>query len=238
LIRFSEKLITNGIGPQKHCRLLLRVEEELATYYGSAVGGYFPEIQSELQSGESLLWSGQPLKRILFHQRDLFSIPFSLLWGGFAIFWEWGATGHFGRANHGATTFFFALWGIPFVLMGQYMIWGRFMYIAWRKGRTFYAVTNKRVLIVTTGFSRKVIDAYFRSIDSVSLSTRPDGVGTVEFSPNIAPSLRSRFGNRGNHQLDIDLSSLAFYDIDDARNVYQQIQLQRDQTSRLDSNKG
>lgn len=208
----------------------------MATLTSSSYPGYFPEIQSELIAGESLLWCGQPLRRIVFHQRDLFAIPFSLLWGGFAIFWEWGVTGHIGNSqhSHGAPAFF-VLWGIPFVLIGQYLIWGRFLYTAWRKGRTFYAVTNKRVLVVSTGMSRKVIDGYFRNLDSAALSVRSDGVGTIEFSSETFSGSAWGFGRRNrNNQLDIDLATLVFFDIQDVRGVYQIIQTQREQASLRD----
>jgi hypothetical protein len=89
-------------------------------------------IQPELTSGESLLWAGQPNSGVIFHKEDLFLIPFSLLWGGFAIFWEGAVAGYWGSSGtrSGHAWVFGMIWGIPFVLIGQYMIWGRFLYSA------------------------------------------------------------------------------------------------------------
>jgi hypothetical protein len=200
----------------------------MSTFAGTYNASY-AEIQPELLAGESLLWAGQPQKKVIFHSRDWFAIPFSFMWGGFAIFWEWGVTGGLGSSGRHSPDFFM-LWGIPFVVMGQYMIWGRFLYTAWRKGRTHYGVTNKRVLILNSGSTRKITDRYFASLDSVSLSVRSDGIGTIEFSPAAIhnPSFWSN-GRRRNNQIDIDLSQPIFHDIEDARSVYELIQAQRQQ---------
>jgi Bacterial PH domain len=212
---------------------LSSIEANVGSFTVSSPYNIATELQSEMGSGESLLWSGQPQQKVIFHQQDWFAIPFSLMWGGFAIFWECGVTGFWGNSepSHAAPGFF-ALWGIPFVVIGQYLIWGRFLYTGWKKARTYYGVTNKRVLVLNTGSSRRVTDAYFSSIDSVSLTSRPDGIGTIEFAPEPSSqsvwSSNSRRG-RGN-QLGIDLSRLAFFDINDARNVYQLIQSQREKT--------
>lgn len=189
------------------------------------------ELQAELVSGEALLWAGQPSRKVVFHARDAFTIPFSLLWGGFAIFWELGVTG-FLSTPKGGPSLFMALWGIPFVLMGQYMIWGRFLYTAWRKGYTHYGITNRRILILNTAPSRRLTDRSLRNLDTLSLLARNDGVGTIEFrSDTENPAMWGSWGWRRSgryNQIDIDLSDTVFYDIADARPVYRLLQEQRE----------
>ena len=60
-------------------------------------------VQPELTSGESILWAGQPNSRVVFHKEDALLVPFSLLWGGFAIFWELGVMGYWGSGSRGGT---------------------------------------------------------------------------------------------------------------------------------------
>jgi hypothetical protein len=206
----------------------------MATSFSGVYSDVLAQLQPELLAGESLLWSGQPLKKVIFHQRDLFAIPFSLLWGGFAIFWEWGVTDHFGGSPHGhPAPALFALWGIPFVVMGQYLIWGRFVYTAWKKGKTYYGVTNKRIIVISDGFGRKVIDGYLRNLDSASLTLRADGIGTIEFGRPTMSTPNWGFGQRSrNNQIDINLGSLAFFDIPDARAAYQIFQSQREMATK------
>ena len=82
-------------------------------------------IQPELLPGESIVWAGRPNPRIVFHHQDAILIPFSLLWGGFAIFWEAGVMGLGPLGTHSGQPWGFGvIWGIPFVLIGQYLILG------------------------------------------------------------------------------------------------------------------
>lgn len=93
-----------------------------------------------LRHGEQLRWVGQPDPGVRFTPADLFLVPFSILWGGFAIFWELSAI------RTGAP-FFFALWGVPFVLAGLYFIVGRFIYKKRRKLTTVYGLTDSRAIV-------------------------------------------------------------------------------------------
>jgi hypothetical protein len=94
-------------------------------------------LAEALGDHEELLWAGQPRPGVRFSKADLLLVPFSLVWGGFALVWEAGVL--FAHAP-----WFLCIWGVPFVLMGQYIIWGRFLVDARRRSRTFYGLTQDR----------------------------------------------------------------------------------------------
>lgn len=133
-----------------------------------------PEIQTQLSSDEKVLWSGQPKQGVIIRGADIFMIPFSVMWGGFAIFWEVSVL-------KSDAPGFFALWGIPFVLVGLYLIVGRFFFEATQRARTFYAVTNERILIVSGVLNRKIKSLNLRTLSDLSLSEGKGDEGTVSF---------------------------------------------------------
>jgi hypothetical protein len=175
-------------------------------------------LQSELSSNEDVLWTGKPNPRVIFHRSDWAGIPFSLLWGGFAIFWEAGVTGHFGF-DHGKTApFFFMLWGIPFVIGGQYLIWGRFFYAAWRKKRVIYAITNLRVIVLSLPPKPKTITAYIDTLPVIDKEMRSDGIGILKFGHVSKPITAGR-GRGNNYDIDglfLNSGVPVFVDIDNA----------------------
>ena len=134
------------------------------------------ELGIQLGTGERLLWAGRPRQGIFLRSADLLLIPFSLLWGGFAFFWEYSMV----TSN---APFFMSLWGIPFVLIGVYFIVGRFFVDARQRARTFYGLTNERVLIVSGIRRTTVRSLQLRSMSDVALSEGPDGTGTLTFGP-------------------------------------------------------
>lgn len=102
------------------------------------------ELQPFLLPGERLLWAGRPDPGVWFTPGDLALIPLSILWCGFAVFWESLAV----TGNGGA---FFIIWGVPFIAAGLYFVVGRFFYKRYRKGRTIYGITPGRAIVLTGG---------------------------------------------------------------------------------------
>ena len=178
------------------------------------------KLQSELVSGENLVWAGKPNPGKIFHSDDLFMIPFSLLWGGFAIFWESGVLGLWGHSSKHPAPFFFILWGIPFVVIGQYLIWGRFIYDAWLKRRTYYGVTNRRLLVVQESTKRKTCSMY---IDAIPTVERDGGsVGTLRFGTKFPVGAGRNQRTRNWSRFNVG-GVPVFADIDDADYVYRLI---------------
>jgi hypothetical protein len=131
-------------------------------------------ISSQLSGGERLLWSGRPRQGLMLRPSDAFVIPFTLLWCGFAIFWETGVV----RSHAPA---FMQLWGIPFVLVGIYVVFGRFWVDARQRARTSYGLTDQRIIIISGILSQQVKSLNLRTLSEMSLTERDNGLGTILF---------------------------------------------------------
>jgi hypothetical protein len=166
------------------------------------------ELRRQLEPEERLLWSGRPPAGVLFRPADGFLIPFSLVWCGFAIFWE-GAT-----LRTGAPAFF-SLWGIPFIAIGLYLVVGRFFVDAWLRSRTLYGVTDSRILLVSRGWTQKVPSLAIRNLAEIGLREGANGRGTITFGPET-PWWMGMQGWPGGMQ---QARSPAFESIDDAQRV-------------------
>ena len=135
-----------------------------------------------MAADEHILWKGKPSVRPLLTKSDAFMIPFSIFWCGFALFWEIGVLSS-------PTPSIFPIFGIPFVCVGLYLVFGRFIHTAYIRKRTRYVITNK-----------KIIRLRGKRIDFLAASTMPadhctantDGSGTIRFAaPN--PYYRGRY---------------------------------------------
>jgi hypothetical protein len=131
-------------------------------------------LRPELGRGERLLWSGMPRQGMHLRSSDTMMIPFSLMWGGFVFFWEYSVV-----TSNGP--FFFSLWGIPFVLMGLYITVGRFFLDSYQRARTYYGVTDQRVIICSGLMSREVKSLNLQGLNDISLKEKSDRSGSITF---------------------------------------------------------
>ncbi len=143
------------------------------------------DLNDALEPGEKLLWSGFPRQGLTLRPEDAFLIPFSLLWGGFAIFWEYAVvTGEPDMPDRfDLWDRLFVLWGIPFVLFGLYFILGRFFADAARRARTIYAITDRRAILLSEFLGHNVRTMTLSGLTEINLSKKANGVGTITLGP-------------------------------------------------------
>jgi hypothetical protein len=152
--------------------------------------------------------------------QDAVLIPFSVMWGGFTIFWEIGVLSSSGARD----SVIFPLWGVPFVLVGLYLMVGRFFARRWIRKRTLYAVTDQRVIAIAPSWPRG------ERTTSVWLGSSPPvekrlarGTGTVWVGsfPRGNRWLASEPGWPGGRSA--TSSAIVFTDIQNADEVYSRI---------------
>ncbi len=177
-------------------------------------------VGRELMSDEQLLWVGQPGRGWRLRPADAFLIPFALVWTGFAIFWEIMAL--FMVAPAGRFGLIFPLFGLPFVLVGLYMLAGRFWLDARRRAFTCYGLTDRRAIIVSGQFRRTVKSVELAGMTDLSMTEHWGGRGSIHAGPRMAwPGMWYGWGGPG---MWFDNSSNVLFElIVDARSVFRLI---------------
>lgn len=134
-------------------------------------------------------------------------MPFSILWGGFAVVWEIMAITR-------TESPFIAIWGVPFVLVGLYFIFGRFIVKKRRKIATAYGLTDSRA-IVCTG-DRSVADTPVRGMPTKVDRSKDGQHVSVTFGYQGAMSLFGMYQNTGMDFFSLGLGqNVAFFDVPD-----------------------
>ena len=176
--------------------------------------------------GERVLWQGPAGGGILFQPMDFFLVPFSILWCGFAVFWEVGATGMGAPAS-------FDLFGAVFVCFGLYFVFGRFLADMMLRRSLHYTVTSRRVLIERDGLFSKSISVSLADAPPISLRRMRGDRGTIKFGETNYWMGRGGFG-AWSPAMDPAPQLLA---IDDAQHVYDLIQRTQDDIHRGEQRK-
>lgn len=173
-----------------------------------------PASGGPLLPGETLLWSGQPLQGWVLESSDWFLVPFSLAWGGFAIFWN-------AAVWLGGSPLFFKLFGLPFLFVGLFLIAGRFIVDRRNRARTHYAVTDQRLLI-SEGNGAKIRSFPIDALPAFEMSEEGGGQGSIRFGPRPI-SAQMGMEARGFSGWPGVVSAPEFFRIDNVRQVYELI---------------
>ncbi len=163
--------------------------------------------QGLIDSDEEILWQGQPHSTIAWAK---FFSPLTLMgafFTGFSLFWMSAAASMTGGGRAPAAFQFFPLFGLPFFLVGLWMLGGRVIWDAFLRSRTYYTVTSRQVFIARNSLGKRTLESHnIRDIHRIVLQ---DGQpGSVLF--NGVASGRGR--NTGDRP--------GLWQIDDARHVY------------------
>lgn len=148
----------------------------------SSLGDWAPY----LRKGEEVLWTGQPTHRLfVFRASDLFVVPFSLLWGGFALFWNISVWTTDAPALFTLWGILFTLWGIPFLVVGAYITVGRFFYDAHIRRNTVYALTSESAFIAKSVFGRSLREQPLGQSLAISFDGKDEGAVTFGERPGV-----------------------------------------------------
>lgn len=182
------------------------------------------KFQNELLADEQILWMGQANRSMHFTKQDSLLIPASLFLGRFSIEWVRGFMPALFLTPEASFPLVFILIMALFALISLltcavtlYFIFGRFILKSYRKKKTYYAVTNKRAILVSEAFAQKVKSHFFDTSVMLRKYKAANGFGTLKFE-----KVNFRLDGMGNTGLDLffDDGSVNFYDIPEVDDVY------------------
>lgn len=139
------------------------------------------KIDQELTSQESIRWIGQPQPKVSsLIGSSLILFLFAIPWTAFSIFWMYGALGFkIPDLREGfQPQYLFALFGVPFVLVGLGMLASPFW--IWRAAfEKVYIITNKRAIAFEGGRITTIRSYTPEQLANVYRRENNDGTGDV-----------------------------------------------------------
>ena len=128
-------------------------------------------ISEYLMPDENVIWNGRPGKGHLLTEQDIFMLPFGIMWSLFSIIWE-------SAALLASTYIVPKLLGIPFVCIGLYLVFGRFILMTCIRRKTVYIITNKRIFFF---INNRVQTLNYHTHLTRKITWHPDGFGSIRF---------------------------------------------------------
>ena len=139
------------------------------------------DVQAELLSGETLLWSGKPKPGFTLRAYDILLIPMGVLFLALPILVTWGSTSDVRTPGSTPPTFVF-LFFTPFIAIGAYFAFGHLLWERTARAHSNYALTERRVIIMRRWIRTSIKSIALDEIHDVGVSVGRDGVGTIAFN--------------------------------------------------------
>ncbi len=154
-----------------------------------------------LAEGEKILWQGQPNQKISAKPGQIFESLFGVFYGGFALFWMTMASSIGGGM--------FWMFGLPFLAVGCYMVFGKYLWQSYQRGHTWYTLSDRTAYIaMDSPLGGRTLKSY--SITSgTALEFKPGRLSSIYFGEETY-----RVNGRSR------LAKVGFENLPDGREVY------------------
>lgn len=144
-----------------------------------------------LDRGEKILWEGSPNAGLRARAGDIGKSVFGIFFFGFALFWMWGASGAMSAPGEMALFgMIFPLFGLPFVAVGAYMLFGQYFWNAHVRRNTRYALTDKRAIIAKSVW-RRTLNSY-KIEPSTQVEFQPGAEASIWFAEEVKRGSKGR----------------------------------------------
>ena len=112
-----------------------------------------------LDQGEVIIWQGRPEKGVVWSDLLSFDTLFGLFFGGFALAWIVIAVSNVARTSS-AMVHLFPLFGVPFLLVGLYLAFGRLLWDEYKRRCTYYSLSNRSAYVACTCFGIRQLERH------------------------------------------------------------------------------
>ena len=130
---------------------------------------------------EQLRWAIQPKQGVLLRKQEGCLMPFFWVFFLFAVAWET-------IVITTSAGWVMTLWGVPFVLVGGYMAFGRLFHDAWYRRKVYYGLTEERLYILRHNQLEAHALQYIRQLKYVP---RSKGHGDILFAQSDLTTART-----------------------------------------------
>lgn len=127
-----------------------------------------------LMQDELVLWKGKPDKGNFINGSDIAMSLFGIMWLGFCLV--------FIKSVLLTPSMMMIVWFIPFIFVGFYMALGKLIQKAYLRNKTFYVITNKKIMIKS---GRKIQIYNGKDLPPMEIKIHKNGNGTILFSDTI-----------------------------------------------------